>query len=257
MCSLDDIQQFVAHEISPHRTLIRHLVYYRIPPNTISGVPGNLYLLKSRTTVREIQMILAAGDCAVKIRMVLTRTNKVLNPQATAPDGFLMDVKMPLDSAFLRSLESHELRELVDQIIHLLLKLHAPPYEIVHGDLKPDNIVYCSSKRQPLFIDFEMAQYIHSSTFDDTQQSTPKYRSPRRVSMGYNVDNPVRKEDDYYALAWTVYEIMTGKGPFPDKSDSEALEAIRKGEQPDLSQISESQLRETLDYYLKKGNRWT
>ena len=102
-----------------------------------------------------------------------------------------------------------------------------------------------------------MAQYAYSTPFDDKEQFTPKYRSTTRVNMGYDVYNPVRKEDDYYALAWTAYEIMTGKGPFPDMSDSEALEAIRKGEQPDLSQISESQLRETLDYYLKKGNSRT
>ena len=253
--SYDEISPYTEKAIHPCSTFRHHFYLSRIPAEFDPNVPAATYILKTRATINEINMTLAAAECAVRILVLVTDTNHIIPSPQNTPDGFLMDYRISLADLLVGGLEMTQRKVLASQAINLLSTLHAEPRAIIHGDFKPDNLIY--DGKRLLLIDFEMAQHMSSVTFDRSQQSTPRYRSPQRIKVGFTSEYPVRKEDDYYALAWTLYEIITGDHPFPNTTDLEAMSAIRKGQGPDLTKVTDLRLLKFLEDYLKMGNSWT
>ena len=97
---------------------------------------------------------------------------------------------------------------------------------IVHRDLKPENIFLAEAKtgeRTVKLLDFGIAKLLRESngrhaTKAGVPMGTPLYMSPEQC-MGNNVDH----RTDIYAVGVLMYEMFTGRVPFPGPSYAETV----------------------------------
>ena len=114
---------------------------------------------------------------------------------------------------------------------------------IVHRDLKPDNIFLAESKsgeRTVKLLDFGIAKLLHS---DETAQAqtrtgqpigTPLFMSPEQC-LGRDVD----ARTDIYALGVILFEVVTGKLPFPGPSYIETVNGHLSQPPPKPGELAE------------------
>lgn len=106
---------------------------------------------------------------------------------------------------------------------------HAHAHGIIHRDVKPANILVDRSENgleRAVLTDFGIAR-----AFGDTQTlsattATFAYAAPERFGT-----EPVDRRADLYSLACTLYELLTGRTPFP-RSDQAAVIAAHLHEPP-------------------------
>jgi serine/threonine protein kinase len=106
-----------------------------------------------------------------------------------------------LISAHPTGLERDDLFRLFSQIASAVAYAH--DQGIVHGNLKPDNVLLDVNKR-PVLTDFN----IPCLTEDAKSDATPAYMAPEQVN---GISTP---ESDLYALGIMLYEMSTGDVPF-------------------------------------------
>ncbi len=91
--------------------------------------------------------------------------------------------------------------------------------QIVHLDLKPENIMLRSSgdsvrKIWPVVLDFGIARFLGTDSFQTNPQrspiGTPAYMSPEQCQG----DADVNQKSDVYALGCILYEMLCGQPPF-------------------------------------------
>ncbi|MEA3433031.1 MAG: protein phosphatase 2C domain-containing protein [Campylobacterota bacterium] len=80
--------------------------------------------------------------------------------------------------------------------------------DLVHGDIKPDNIIITKRKEKLVFkmVDFGSITEAYS---DVTRAGTPSYLAPERFSQA-----PITEQTEVYAVGVTLYEALTKKFPF-------------------------------------------
>lgn len=81
-------------------------------------------------------------------------------------------------------------------------------HDLVHGDIKPENIIMTRRKGKPVFkmVDFGSITEAYSNV---TRAGTPSYLAPERFTQA-----PVNEQTEIYAIGVTLYEALTGKFPF-------------------------------------------
>jgi formylglycine-generating enzyme required for sulfatase activity len=93
---------------------------------------------------------------------------------------------------------------------------------IVHGDLKPGNIIV-TDKGTVKVIDFGMARFIarpeEGLAAEPLGKTTPKAVTPRYASPEMVAGRDPEPADDVYALACIAYEALSGRHPFGRLSD--------------------------------------
>ena len=105
----------------------------------------------------------------------------------------------------------------------LLALVHAHEKEIVHRDVKPDNIFILNQSEigmQIRVLDFGIARMVHRSYFDHVETltqpgavvGTPRYMSPEQLA-GQQLD----ARSDVYSAALVIYESITGSLPFASR----------------------------------------
>ncbi len=134
------------------------------------------------------------------------------------------------------------------QIADALGKVHA--HGIVHRDLKPDNLILINRDGRDDFvklIDFGVAQFNRDSG-EDKPFGTPAYMAPEQAA-GQRVDGRA----DIYALGVLLFEMATGRHPFPSTSDHEYIlrHADEKPARP--SSIATRYLPRALDEVILKA----
>ncbi|MFZ7125841.1 MAG: serine/threonine-protein kinase [Desulfobacterales bacterium] len=104
---------------------------------------------------------------------------------------------------------------------------YAHEQEIVHRDIKPDNILMEKHTGRPLITDFGLAKVLRGEDDDQPMiQGTPVYMPPEQV-LGREVDG----RSDIYAVGTMLFKMLSPDLPFPDfdsKISLLKLKAIRK-----------------------------
>jgi serine/threonine protein phosphatase PrpC len=98
---------------------------------------------------------------------------------------------------------SVELAVFLLKMSHFLMK-----YDLVHGDIKPENIILTERKGKLVFkmVDFGSITEAYSNV---TRAGTPSYLAPERFNQA-----PVNEQTEIYAIGVTLYEVLTQKFPF-------------------------------------------
>lgn len=99
---------------------------------------------------------------------------------------------------------------------------------VIHRDIKPGNILI-SRKGDIKLADFGIAaseEDVDSGlTKEGMTLGTPSYMPPEQIENSKNVD----KRADIYAMGVMLYEMVTGKKPYPANFSAETVMMIRKG----------------------------
>ena len=100
--------------------------------------------------------------------------------------------------------------DLTVELAQFLLKMSQflSKLDLVHGDIKPENIIVCKRKERLIFkmVDFGSITEAYSNV---SRAGTPSYLAPERFTM-----SPINEQTEVYAIGVTLYEALTQKFPF-------------------------------------------
>ena len=130
-------------------------------------------------------------------------------------------------------LDPRERLDLFVQICHAIQ--HAHQKGVVHGDIKPSNIMVTLHDGMPVpkVIDFGISKATEVRladkilvTADGQLVGTPAYMSPEQAELG-GMDIDTRS--DIYSLGVLLYELLTGRTPFdPKELSASGLDGMRR-----------------------------
>jgi serine/threonine protein kinase len=107
-------------------------------------------------------------------------------------------------------LEEAEALAYIDKIAQALDYVHKQG--VLHRDVKPHNIMLRQIERYPILIDFGLArEFIDDKTMSMTNSLTHGYAPPEQ----YDRHGKFAAYTDVYALAATLYHLLTGQIPIP------------------------------------------
>ncbi len=105
---------------------------------------------------------------------------------------------------------------------------HAHEKGVVHRDIKPGNILI-SNQGDVKLVDFGIATSLEDTEDGLTREGmtlgTPSYIPPEQIDNAKSVD----RRADIYSLGVVLYEMLTGKTPFPGSFTAETIALIHKG----------------------------
>lgn len=140
-----------------------------------------------------------------------------------------------------KPLSESEFLKIGFQIADALTAAHAEC--IIHGDIKPENILLRRDGRIKV-LDFGLARRIAGESGATGFVGTLRYMSPEQIE-GQRL-NPAT---DIFSLGLVLFELVTGKHPFPAKSPVETAKAILTTSPPPPSSIN-LDLTESLNAFL-------
>ena len=194
-------------------------------------------------------MMLIAGDSSV------TPLGRVFNKGKFC--GIIMPYEKPVvppipdlthtpivSSEFSRS----DRLSIINQLRILVSRLHEKG--IIHGDIKPSNLLLCSDG-ELRFCDF--AEAAMECDEDIPRAMTLQYSSPftcRTITLV-----PLTKAEDLYATGISMLEIYTGRIPFDDVDEDMIEDVIKLGVRPDITLIDDVMVAELVVSYLDSGDR--
>jgi serine/threonine protein kinase len=120
------------------------------------------------------------------------------------------------------------------QVVRLTQKLaralqRAHEAEVVHRDVKPDNVLVRAKDGEPFLADFGVgdAQGAPALTQGAVPPGTLSYQSPRLLASHLPQGTPYRAQptDDWYALGVLLYELLTEVSPYPRLDEAAELAA--------------------------------
>lgn len=135
---------------------------------------------------------------------------------------------------------------------------HANRLGIVHGDLKPTNLLLASDHRgapHPYVLDFGVSFFSGlDAGLDPTRgkiTGTPGYIAPE-----WWESEPIDGRADCFSLGCVLYELVCGRGPFSDcQRLSEALTLAKRRQYPRIADRVGSELAEVIDRALAPDRR--
>ncbi|MEJ2636159.1 MAG: protein kinase [Calditrichia bacterium] len=107
---------------------------------------------------------------------------------------------------------------LARQIIEIVADAHQ--YNLVHGDLKPSNIII-TPQGKPKLLDFGLAGLISTPADTLSISGTFPYIAPEKI-----IGSPNTEQTDIYALGNILYRLFTGISPFEKSHQSAQIYAI-------------------------------
>ncbi|MFO0555678.1 MAG: protein kinase [Polyangiaceae bacterium] len=111
----------------------------------------------------------------------------------------------------------------------------AHDHGVVHRDLKPSNMFV--TKHRVKLLDFGIAKTVGDDsglTKTATGMGSPHYMSPEQMRSAKSVD----KRSDIWSLGATMFELCTGRVPFPGQSATEVAFAVMENPVPDVLELA-------------------
>ncbi|KAE8187295.1 hypothetical protein CF328_g6962 [Tilletia controversa] len=151
-----------------------------------------------------------------------------------------------------QSLDEDVAREYFAQILLGIEYLHSN--EIVHRDIKPDNILLTSDRQICKIVDFGVSEIFLKPNEDKLAKSagTPAFMSPELCTAGTGDVHAMA--DDIWALGVTLYCMVVGRLPFEKSQIYELFETIKNDEPEYPSHLSPG-LLDLLQGLLRKDHR--
>lgn len=162
------------------------------------------------------------------------------------PDGTVIDVRLheqvkPIDESIARS-----------YLIQIMLGIEYLHYhDIVHRDIKPDNILLQDNRKTCKIVDFGVSEFFVKPGDDTMQKSTgsPAFMSPELCKAGHGDFHG--KDSDLWSLGVTFYCMVVGRLPFDKNQFLELYESIQKDE-PDYPSHLSDECKDLLRQMLAK-----
>ena len=113
---------------------------------------------------------------------------------------------------------------------------YAHAHNVVHRDVKPDNIVL--SSEGAMLLDFGIARAIEAAGDEKLTRSgftvgTSSYMSPEQVVAVRDLDH----RSDIYSLGCVLFEALAGRPPFVHRSEAVVLQLQQTAEAPKLAEL--------------------
>jgi serine/threonine-protein kinase len=112
------------------------------------------------------------------------------------------------------------LKQTIQLITQILDGLHyAHQQEIIHRDIKPDNILIEQHSHRPIITDFGVAKVLQEENEDHSMvRGTPLYMAPEQI-IGETKGNPT----DIYAVGIMLFQMMVPALPLPKFESSDGI----------------------------------
>ncbi|NVN49119.1 serine/threonine-protein kinase [Mycolicibacterium hippocampi] len=126
-----------------------------------------------------------------------------------------IDAGRLITESYPRGMPEHDVREIAAAVADALDFAHE--HRLLHRDVKPENVLVTASdgrRRRVLLTDFGIARRfddVSNLTDDNVAIGTVSYMAPEQL-RGQSLDGRA----DQYALAATIFHLLTGAPPFPD-----------------------------------------
>lgn len=143
-----------------------------------------------------------------------------------------------------------------EQVLNSLAYAHA--LEVVHRDLKPQNIMISrlpAERVHAVVLDFGLAKFMDDSgpspnlTQSGLIVGTPAYMAPEQASGGHS-----DQRADVYAAGIILYELLAGTHPFDDTDPSELLRQHLLVPPPSLaSQCPDTEVDPALEAFIQRA----
>ncbi|MDY6898027.1 MAG: ATP-binding sensor histidine kinase [Cyanobacteriota bacterium] len=136
-----------------------------------------------------------------------------------------------------RKLELLEFLNIAVQLVKALVSLHS--HNIIHRDIKADNIIINSETRQVKLTDFSIASRLSKEKLQLTNpnqlEGTLTYMSPEQTGR---MNRVLDYRSDFYSLGVTFYEILTGRLPFQSNDPLELIHSHIAKQPPAIQQLN-------------------
>ncbi|MGB3356777.1 MAG: serine/threonine-protein kinase [Mycobacterium sp.] len=126
-----------------------------------------------------------------------------------------IDAGRLIKESYPRGMPERDVREIASAVADALDFAHE--HRLLHRDVKPENVLVTESdgrRRRVLLTDFGIARRfddVSNLTDDNVAIGTVSYMAPEQL-RGQSLDGRA----DQYALAATIFHLLTGAPPFPD-----------------------------------------
>ncbi|MBP7126731.1 SUMF1/EgtB/PvdO family nonheme iron enzyme [Myxococcota bacterium] len=110
-------------------------------------------------------------------------------------------------------------RHVLDQVLNALEAAHS--LDIVHRDIKPDNVMIQTVPGDPHFVrvlDFGLAKFLESQRDTSLMLGTPTFMAPEQITR-----EGIGPWTDLYALGVVAFELVTGRRPFEGETTQEII----------------------------------
>jgi len=209
-------------------------------------VEGELPLPWFEMLRKEVPLRMGARAVGIVMRYIPGGTlSDALYPAVPAQAKYVMDLK--------------ERIRILQDISYGIFQLHSlTPKYIIHGDIKPANILISNEVSPPLMIlsDFGMSEFKEELMLSSMQMSSlaqtttfiPKgtaiynapemTRNPFQRGSNANLVSKVSRSTDMYSFAILAWEVLTGEKAFADVPNADELRfELYEGKRPSLDKL--------------------
>jgi CheY-like chemotaxis protein len=234
------------HDLQPGNTLGR----YWIAEQLGAGGMGTVWAARDETLRRPVAIKVLHGedaDAAVAEAraMAAVRHPNVVTVYSIERERYCTFVVMEridgmsLDRILLERgpLPPGEVVRIVNAVAAALGAIHRAG--ILHGDVKPSNILLERFSDRVVVTDFGLAGETEEEVDGRCVRGTPDYLCPERAS-GAPIQGELRARQDVYALACAAFELLTGRVPYEHVEIHRVLRAHAYAEIPRASELRRS-----------------
>ncbi|HEY9298755.1 MAG TPA: AAA family ATPase [Phormidium sp.] len=140
--------------------------------------------------------------------------------------------------------------QIASQLAHILGELHQN--QIIHKDIKPQNILIKPETKEIKLIDFSIATRLEKENFNITNpnyiEGSLAYMSPEQTGR---MNRSIDYRTDFYSLGITFYEMLAGRLPFNSNDPMELVHSHIAKQPPLLNQLNREVPKAVVDIVMK------